>query len=498
MTDSFWNNIVKTLQMPVDFEKFTREELMSPNVLADRYASIPMLYVFSPQKRVEDERDLWIAVMKAQSELGLNITDQEIADYEKAKGIIDFDSMRQREFKLKHSEKAKIEEFNALAGHQQAHRGMTSRDQTDNIEQMQVRNGLVVVRDRMVAVAARHARHALENIAVGYADRTHNAIAQASIISKIFSNFGEEFLISFDRLEDLIEDYPLRGIKGAIGTQTDQLSLLKDREKVSALDQRIAQHLGFNKTLNSVGQVYPRSLDFEVVSRLYQTICGPSSAAMTLRLMAGQEQFTEGFKEGQVGSTAMPYKMNSRTLERLKAIKEILTGHLTMAMNIAGEQWYSGDVSDSATRRVFLPDSFFAVDGFYQAYLTALDECGFYPARLSRETDKYLPFLASTRFLMVATNCGIGREIAHRAIEDHSVAVALEMREQGRDGNDLIDRLAKDTRLGLPKARLEEALATPLDHIGLAPEQVKTFLGQVQKVVDKYPEQAKYKPEPIL
>jgi len=486
----------------VEVPKPNKTEVERPtifNVLADRYASTPMLHLFSEKNKIIVERELWITVMQAQTDLGLNIPQSHIEDYRNARYNINLDSIRKRELKLRHDEKARIEEFNVLAGHEDIHEGLTSRDMSDNVEQKQIKDGLNIVRDRSVTTLAHLAQAAIENSEIVYAGRTHNAPAQPSLIGKLFSDSGEELLHGFSKLETLIDTYPLRGIKGAMGTQTDQLQLFNgDAKKVARLEQKVAESLGFKHVLESVGQIYPRSLDFEVVSTLYQLVCGPASLADTLRLMAGNEEFTEGFKEGQVGSSAMPHKMNSRTLERIEALKDVLDGYLTMAKNVAGRQRFGGDVSDSATRRVFIPDSFFATDGIFQSILTVLDECGFYPAVINKELQKYLPFLTTTRLLMAAVKNGVGREKAHSTIKKHAVAVALNIREKGLGNNDLIDRLSNDSSLGMTKEQLEETIFSPIEFVGTAPQQIKDFVSKVEKIVKKYPEAAKYSPEEIL
>ena len=201
--------------------------------------------------------------------------------------------------------------------------------------------------------------------------------------------------------------------------------------------------------LTSVGQVYPRSLDFDVLSALVQLAAAPSSFAKTMRLMAGHELVTEGFKPGQVGSSAMPHKMNTRSAERINGFAVILRGYASMAGELAGDQWNEGDVSCSVVRRVALPDAFFALDGLLETTLTVLDDFGAFPAVIARELDRYLPFLATTKVLMAAVRAGTGREQAHEAIKEHAVRVALDMREQGAADNDLLARLAADPRLGL-------------------------------------------------
>jgi adenylosuccinate lyase len=364
---------------------------------------------------------------------------------------------------------------------------------------MQIKQAMVLVKNHTVAVLAKLADLALQYNTLVYPERTHLAIAQPSVVGKIFSNFGEELLIAFNRLETLIQNYPLRGIKGAVGTQTDQLQLFdNDSKKVAQLEKKIVEFLGFKKVLTNVGQIYPRSLDFEVIATLFQLVCGPANVAMTARVMAGFEEFTEGFKKGQVGSTAMPHKMNSRNAERIFSFKNILMGQVVMAAGISGNQIFAGDVSDSATRRVALPDAFFTADGAIETTLTILDECGFYPAVIHREMEKYLPFLTTTRLLMTAVKEGVGRETAHAAIRDHAVAVALEMRNSGKQENDLLDRLSHDPRLKLSKQKLTAAISNPIEFVGNAPQQITEFAKEVEKITKKYPDAAKYTPDEIL
>jgi adenylosuccinate lyase len=250
--------------------------------------------------------------------------------------------------------------------------------------------------------------------------------------------------------------------------------------------------------LTSVGQVYPRSLDFDVVSALAQVVAGPSSLATTIRLMVGQELVTEGFKPGQVGSSAMPHKMNTRSSERVNGLAVIVRGYLSMIGELAGDQWNEGDVSCSVVRRVALPDAFFATDGLFQTFLTVLDEFGAYPAVIARELDRFLPFLTSTKLLVAAVRKGVGREVAHEVIKEHAVAVALAMREKGLVANDLFDRLAGDPRLGLSRAEIDALVADRAAFIGAAPAQVLAVAERVAEIVAAHPEAAKYSPAPIL
>ncbi len=470
-----------------------------PNVLAARYASPEMVEVWSATNKVVLERRLWIAVMRAQRELGIDVPEEAIEAYEKVVDRVDLDSIEARERVTRHDVKARLEEFSALAGHEHAHKGMTSRDLTENVEQMQVRRSLELLRTRAVASVLRLARIAAEHAETVMVGRSHNVAAQATTLGKRLANYGEELLVALERLDSLLERYPLRGLKGPVGTQQDQLDLLGgDLGRLEELERRVAEHLGFRRVMTNVGQVYPRSLDLDVVAALVQLVAGPSSLATTLRLMAGNELVTEGFRPGQVGSSAMPHKMNARSSERINGFRVILNGHLAMAAGLAGEQWNEGDVSCSVVRRVVLPDACFAADGAFQTLLDVLDGFGAYPAVIERELRRYLPFLATTKVLMAAVRAGVGREVAHEVVKEHAVAVALRMRAEGAEGNDLVDRLAADPRLGLDRAALDEALGEPLSFVGNATGQVAEFVRAAEELAARHPDAAAYEGEEIL
>ena len=471
-----------------------------PNVLASRYASTAMAVLWSPEHKIRLERRLWLAVLQAQADLGVEVPAEAVADYEAVLDTVDLESIAARERVTRHDVKARIEEFNALAGHEQIHKGMTSRDLTENVEQLQIREALTLVRGKTIAVLVRLARLAAQYSEVAMAGRSHNVAAQTTTLGKRFATAADELLAALHRLDDVLRRYPLRGIKGPMGTSQDMLDLLDgDQARLADLEQRVAAHLGFDLTLTSVGQVYPRSLDFDVVSTLVQMGAAPSSMANTIRLMAGHELVTEGFVEGQVGSSAMPHKMNTRSCERINGFQIILRGYASMAGELAGGQWNEGDVSCSVVRRVALPDAFFALDGMLETFLTVLDEFGAFPAVIERELDRYLPFLATTKVLMAAVRSGVGRETAHEVIKTHAVDVALGMRgPAGGGGQDLVARLVADTRLGLTTDALASLLAQPLEFTGAAREQVAAVVAEVARLAADYPDAADYAPEPIL
>ena len=472
--------------------------MIVPDILAARYASAEMVAIWSPRAKIVAERRLWLAVLRAQHDLGVEVPAAALTDYERVLEDVDLDSIAARERVLRHDVKARIEEFNALAGHQHVHKGMTSRDLTENVEQLQVRQSLELVHAHGVAVVARLAERATTYRDLVMAGRSHNVAAQATTLGKRFASAARETLIALTRIRELIDRYPLRGIKGPMGTAQDMLDLFDgDVGRQTELERRVAEFLGFREVLDSVGQVYPRSLDHDVVSALIQLGAGPSSLAHTIRLMAGHELVTEGFAPGQVGSSAMPHKMNTRSCERVNGLQVVLRGYGSMTAELAGAQWNEGDVFCSVVRRVALPDAFFAIDGQTETFLTVLEEFGAYPAVIQRELDRYLPFLATTKVLIAAVRAGMGREAAHEVIGEHAVATALAMRERG-GGQDLLERLAADPRLPLDRAALEAALADRQSFTGAAGSQIDSVVAAVDDLVRAYPEAAKYTPGSIL
>jgi adenylosuccinate lyase len=472
---------------------------MIPNVLANRYASAAMREIWSPEAKIVAERQLWLAVLQAQADLGVDFGGDDaatvIADYRAVVDQVDLASIDARERVTRHDVKARIEEFNALAGHEHVHKGMTSRDLTENIEQRQLLSSLELVRERIVTVLVNLARLAVEYRDLPMAGRSHNVAAQTTTLGKRFASAADELLVAFARVDELIARYPARGIKGPMGTGQDMLDLLGgDQAKLADLERRVATHLGFGGVFTATGQVYPRSLDYEVLTALVQVAAGPSSLATTIRLMAGQELVTEGFAEGQVGSSAMPHKMNTRSCERVNGLAVVLRGYASMAGELAGNQWNEGDVSCSVVRRIALPDACYALDGLFETFLTVLAEFGAFPAVIEAELQRFLPFLTTTRVLMAAVRAGVGRETAHEVIKEHAVAVALGMRAGG--ANDLYDRLAADPRLGLGRDQLGGV--DPLELTGSARSQVDAIAATVAELAARFPDGAAYTPGAVL
>ena len=443
---------------------------ITPNVLATRYATKEMVAIFDPINKIINERKFWIIILKLQQKAGLPISDNDIKAYEKVIGKVNLDSIDKREIKTRHDVKARIEEFNALAGVEKIHIGLTSRDLTENIELIQIKTGLELIEYRVLQTLFLLSEKISKYEKTYLVGRSHNVAAQVTTLGKRFAICAEELLFAHTALKELIARLPLRGIKGPVGTSQDALDAMgKDFVQ---LEKSIAEEFGFENTWASVGQIYPRSVDFEVVSKLLQIGSAPSSMATTIRLMAGSGLVSEGFKAGQVGSSAMPHKMNSRSSERINGMMVLLRGYNTMAADLAGDQWNEGDVSCSVVRRVVIPDSFYVIDGLLHTFMTILQEFGAFEEKIKAELNEQLPLLATSKILMECVKAGMGREMAHQLIKKHSTSTTA---------SNFFPALASEKEFPLSINQLNNLIENPGFFAGLAPDQSRTVLQMIDK-----------------
>ena len=446
---------------------------ITPNVLATRYATKEMVAIFDPINKIINERKFWITILKLQQKAGLPITDSDIKAYEKVIENVDLDSIDRREIKTRHDVKARIEEFNSLAGVEKIHIGLTSRDLTENIELIQIKAGLELIEYRVLQTLFLLNEKISKYEKTYMVGRSHNVAAQVTTLGKRFASCAEELLFAHTALKELIARLPLRGIKGPVGTSQDaQDAMGKDFAK---LEKSIAEEFGFENTWVSVGQIYPRSVDFEVVSKLLQIASAPSSMATTIRLMAGSGLVSEGFIAGQVGSSAMPHKMNSRSSERINGMMVLIRGYNNMAADLAGDQWNEGDVSCSVVRRVVIPDSFYVLDGLLHSFMTILQEFGAFEENIKSELADQLPFLATTKILMECVKAGMGREVAHEMIKKHSTT---------SKPTDFFTALANEKDFPLSVLRLNSLIQDPSSFSGLAVEQTQSVKNLIQKMIN--------------
>ncbi len=303
--------------------------------------------------------------------------------------------------------------------------------------------------------------------------RSHNVAAQVTTLGKRFATCGEELMFSLTALNELINRLPLRGLKGPVGTGQDGISSLGSVKDLTKMEEAIADEFGFENTLTSVGQIYPRSIDFEVISKLLQIASALSSFATSIRLMAGSGLVSEGFKQGQVGSSAMPHKMNSRSSERINGMMVLLRGYTTMAADLAGDQWNEGDVSCSVVRRVVIPDAFYVADGLLHTFMTILTEFGIFEENINRELSEQLPFLATTQILMACVKAGMGREVAHEMIKKHATT---------NTASNFFTALTNEKDFPLSLAQLNDLIKNPADFAGSALEQSQKVGESIKKV----------------
>ncbi len=478
------------------------------NILAMRYASQQMRHIWSATEKVRRERRLWLCILKAQQDLGLDIPADAPAAFEAKLDDIDLASIAAREARTRHDLKARIEEFCELAGHECIHLGLTSRDITENIEQAQLRDSLLALRTKAVAALAALAERAQAYAALPVAGRTHNVVAQPTTFGKRLAACGEELIVALEGLDSLLARMRLRGLKGAVGTQQDLAQLFDgDLEKIARLEQSVAQHLGFESVQVAAAQVYPRSWDLDFVGAVLRLVAGPASLAVTLRLMAGHGHVAEGFAQGQIGSSAMPHKQNPRLCERIGGLKAVLAGHLAVAAELSGAQWNEGDVSCSVARRVMLPDACFAGDGLLDTFLAVLADLRVFEDSMAAEAQGWQLELASTRLLTAAVAAGMGRELAHEKIRGNIVAADSGQIDPAgarspdpagalpTDPAELARQLGADKDFPLDEAQVLQLLDDPVPDTGAAANQVAAFVEQAQPWIDRFPEAREYRPQ---
>ena len=444
-----------------------------PNVLATRYATNEMVAIFDPVNKIIAERKFWIIILKFQKKSGLPITDADITAYQKVVDKVDLASIERREKISRHDVKARIEEFNSLAGVEKIHIGMTSRDLTENIELIAIKDALTLIRRRSIETLFLLEKNISKYEQTYLVGRSHNVLAQVTTLGKRFATCAQELLFSLSSLEELIKRLPLRGLKGPVGTAQDGISALGSAKDLTKMEAEIASQFGFENILISVGQIYPRSIDFEVVSKLLQIASPASSLATTIRLMAGAGLASEGFKAGQIGSSAMPHKMNSRSSERISGMTVLLRGYTAMAADLAGDQWNEGDVSCSVVRRVVIPDAFFTLDGLLHTFMTILSEFGIFEDNINKELRDNLPILASTQILISCVKACMGREVAHELIKKHAI---------NSSPGDFFKGLVSEKDFPLTIDQLNNLIKDVAPFAGSAVEQSREVAEQIRKI----------------
>jgi adenylosuccinate lyase len=462
-------------------------------VLADRYASKEMREIWSREFKIKAERQLWITVMETQRSLGFDVSTKVIEDYNEKIEDINLASIDDREKVTKHDVKARIDEFNALAGHQKIHIGMTSRDLTENIELFQLSASLELAQLKAAALLKHLAEFAREYLEVPMVARTHNVPAQLTTLGRRAATWMEELIYSFSHVEDILRRLPLRGIKGPIGTSQDLLDLFGDSSQI--VENSVATELGFNQLLIAPSQIYPRSIDYEIVTALVQLAGSPSNIATNIRIMSGFGLVSEGFAKHQVGSSAMPHKINARLSERVNGLIAVLKGNAVMVQELVGNQWNEGDVSCSVVRRVALPDSFYAIDAILDTSIRIVSDLVVHREEVQFEVDNHLPFLTSTKLLSSLLKMGMGREDAYATIKKLVNTARANLRTSGV--NNFFDLVHADSSLELEDGVLDSLLDTQ-KLIGRAKEQTMEIILKAMNIANSHPKSLRYSPVNLI
>jgi adenylosuccinate lyase len=448
-----------------------------------------MKTIWSREFKIKSERDLWITVLKTQKRLGLEVSDEVISQYVRVKDVINLQSIDDREMKTKHDVMARIDEFNELSGNQRIHIGMTSRDLTENIELFQIGSALELVQMKSLALIKYLADFSKNNMDLAMVARTHNIPAQVTTMARRSAAWMEELLFAIRHLEGLQKRLPLKGIKGPIGTGEDLNDLFGDAYQ--DIESEIAAELGFGNVLKAPSQIYPRSIDYEVLTTLAQIASAPSNIATNIRIMSGLGLVSEGFSEGQVGSSAMPHKVNPRLSERVNGLTAILKGYVVMIQELIGNQWNEGDVSCSVVRRVAIADSFYTIDAILDTSMRTIRDLVIHREVIGRELEENLPFLLSSKLLALAVKNGVGREDAHSIIKKYSQLAGESFRKSGV--NNLFELITTDKSLGISLKSIEELLASS-KLLGSAKKQCELLIKEGLIKVGSNSDSARYSP----
>ena len=444
--------------------------------LSSRYASREMLYLFSPDKKFTTWRRLWIALARAEMKLGLPITQAQIDEMEQHKDDIDYEAAARYERQLRHDVMAHIHAFGDLCPMAMPiiHLGATSCFVGDNTDVILMREGLELLRGKLVNLIDRLTKFAMEYRAMPTLGFTHFQPAQLTTVGKRATLWVNELVMDLEELEHRIDSLQFRGVKGTTGTQASFLELFGgDQEKVRRLEKLVSEEMGFEKVVPVCGQTYSRKMDANVLATLSGIAQSAGKFATDLRLLSHLKEMEEPFQEKQIGSSAMPYKRNPMRCERICSLaRYVIVDALNPAFT-SYNQWFERTLDDSANKRISIPEAFLAVDAILQIYLNVTDGLKVYPKVIERRLREELPFMATENIMMDAVKRGGDRQALHERIRIHSVAAGKVVKEEGGQ-NDLVDRIAGDPMFGLTK---EEILAhmDPAAYIGRCPAQVEEF-----------------------
>ena len=456
--------------------------------LSSRYASDEMLYLFSADKKFSTWRRLWVALARAEMELGLPVTQEQVDELEAHITDIDYETASAREKEVRHDVMAHVHTYGELCPKAMPiiHLGATSCYVGDNTDVIIMREGLELVRNKLVQVLSRLADFAREYKALPTLGFTHFQAAQLVTVGKRATLWMNELLMDLHEVEYRISTLKLLGSKGTTGTQASFLELFEgDHEKVKELERRIAEELGFDAVVPVSGQTYSRKMDYNVLSTLAGIAQSASKFATDLRLLCHLKEVEEPFEKNQIGSSAMPYKRNPMRCERICSLARYVIVDAGNPAITTATQWFERTLDDSANKRISIPEAFLAVDAILNIYMNVASGLVVHPKVIRRHVMEELPFMASENIMMDAVKRGGDRQELHERIRVLSQEAGRNVKDLGLSNN-LIDLMAEDPAFGMSREELTAHLE-PERYIGRCPEQVEEFLSQeIAPVLEKY------------
>ena len=457
------------------------------NPLESRYASQEMLYNFSPDNKFGNWRKLWIALAEIEKDLGLEISDEQIDELKANAENIDYEVAAEYEKKFRHDVMAHVHAYGDVAPEAKAiiHLGATSAFVGDNTDLIQMRDGLKIVKQKLINVMQRLADFATEYKDMPTLGFTHYQPAQLTTVGKRATLWLQSLVLDFEELEFFLDTLRFRGVKGTTGTAASFLELFNgDYEKVKKLDKELSARFGFSNVFGVSGQTYDRKLDAKVLALLSNIAQSAHKFSNDLRLLQNLKEIEEPFEKSQIGSSAMAYKRNPMRSERIGALAKFVMSLASSPAMVAATQWFERTLDDSANKRLAIPQAFLAIDSILLIWNNIMNGLVVYENRIKKHIEDELPFMATEYIIMEEVKAGGDRQEIHEIIRTHSMEASKQVKMEGK-ANDLIDRILNDSSLKMDKSKIAEVMDAQ-NFIGFAPTQTVEFIkNEVQPILDK-------------
>ncbi|KAA0128305.1 adenylosuccinate lyase [Chryseobacterium sp. SN22] len=457
------------------------------NPLEERYSSEEMLFNFSHNNKFRTWRKLWIALAEIEKDLGLDITEEQIAELKANADNIDYDKAAEYEKKFRHDVMAHVHTYGDVAPSAKGiiHLGATSAFVGDNTDLIQIRDGLLILKKKLVNVMKNLADFAIEYKDLPTLGFTHFQPAQLTTVGKRATLWLQSLVLDIEELDFFLETLRFRGVKGTTGTAASFLELFNgDYSKVKHLDKELSKRFGFEKVFGVSGQTYDRKIDAKVVALLGNIAQSAHKFTNDLRLLQNLKEIEEPFEKNQIGSSAMAYKRNPMRSERIGALAKYVMSLTTSSAMVASTQWFERTLDDSANKRLTIPQAFLAVDAILLIWNNIMNGIVVYPNRINKHIMDELPFMATEYIIMEEVKAGGDRQEIHEVIRVHSMEASKQVKMEGKE-NDLIERILNDDSLKFDKSKLKEVL-DPKNFIGFAPIQTEEFIkNEVQPIIDQ-------------